>query len=297
MRAELQALADDLARDRRVTADEALQVRKAIFPDGVVSRDEAAMLLALDARVESADPEWRAAFAEAVTDYVLQHDVAGLVDETEAAWLAGQLGASETHVEALLKILERCDSAPASLSTQTRERVAKLCAGKPVSAADVERIRRCLYAGNCVVDADEARWLFAIDAESDGRANDPAWRDLFVKAQLCHLMGRQAPDQPTAEALRARQQWLEDASVEPFSGLMSIFTGGFKGYLSRVRQIDERDSLEVYYEAANANAEEDAALTAQERAWALGMSNEDGKLTANERALLAELQKLEGEAA
>ena len=53
------------------------------------------------------------------------------------------------------------------------------------------------------------------------------------------------------------------------------------------------EALEEDYAALNANSEEDAQLTPQERAWALGMSQQDGKLSANERALMAELQKIE----
>ena len=165
-----------------------------------------------------------------------------------------------------------------------------------LAASDVKLVRHCLYAGDVFVTEDEARWLFALDAESDGRANDPAWGDLFVKAQLNHLMAAEAPALLDPENMRARQAWLEDTSRKPVSNLSHIFSGGLKGYLEHVREPGMNEALEEDYAALNANAEEDAQLTLQERAWAVGMAKEDGKLTANERALLAELEKIQSPA-
>src|SRR5690606_9270589 len=109
----------------------------------------------------------------------------------------------------------------------------------------------------------------------------------------CHLMGRQAP----AHAEASRKAWLAPLErFEPLSNLANIFNAGFSGYWARVRELGDTDRLETYYEAANANAEEDAQLTAAERAFTLSAAKQDGKLTANERALLAELQKLENAA-
>src|SRR6185295_12300015 len=100
-----------------------------------------------------------------------------------------------------------------------RERVAAWMAGRAVNAADVELMRRCLYAGDSFVKEDEARWLFLLDAESDGRANDPSWQDFFVKAVLNHLMGMHAPALLDAADVRARQAWLEDTRQTPVSNL------------------------------------------------------------------------------
>ncbi len=59
------------------------------------------------------------------------------------------------------------------------------------------------------------------------------------------------------------------------------------------QELGVHDRSEAYYEAANANAEEDAELSLAEVAWAVGMTREDAKRTANEEALLAEIRKLE----
>jgi hypothetical protein len=289
----MQALMDELASDRTVSAEEALRIRQRVFPDGLVSREEAAALLALDARVEGGDPAWTQAFVEAIADCVLAKSP--YVDDETARWVVLQFDgvARPLPVHALVRVVERADGAPASLYAFVRERLTALVSGRAVCAEDVELLRRCLYAGDNAVTEEEARWLFAIDAATDGRANAPSWSDFFVKAQLCHLMGRQAP----ASAEASRKAWLTPPErFEPLSNLGNIFNGGFAGYWRRVRELGQVDQLETYYEAANANAEEDAQLTAAERAFTHSIVKQDGKLTANEQKLLAELQKLQSAA-
>src|SRR5258705_9554426 len=85
----LQALTGDLAKSGRVSADDALRLRREVFPDGVVSRDEADALIALEARVANNDEAWVQTFAEAIADHVLQPGP-NVEDET-AAWLASRL--------------------------------------------------------------------------------------------------------------------------------------------------------------------------------------------------------------
>ncbi|MGQ0531161.1 MAG: hypothetical protein ACT4OF_00535 [Caulobacteraceae bacterium] len=201
----------------------------------------------------------------------------------------------------MLKVLERAESAPEYLSEFARERISALMGDNPVGAAETELVRRCLYAssgaGRTSVTEAEARWLFALDAESDGRANDPAWSDLFVKAALCHLMGRRAPELLEANAMMARQAWLNAPTKDVAASLASIFQGGLKGYKAKIHEGSVVERLEGQYEVANCDADADAELTLSEIAWTVGMTKQDGKLTANEQALLAEIKKLEAEQA
>lgn len=302
----LHTLTEQLAADRVIRADEALQLRRAVFPDGVVTREEAEVLIALEARVANSDAAWSGAFVEAIVDHLLASGVyQGHVDEAAVGWLMarfGKDGARETEVETILKTLERSESAPDGLSVFTRERVALLIAGKPVGAAETELVRRCLYAasgsGATAVTEPEARWLFALDAESEGRANDAAWGDLFVKALLNHLMGRRAPRALERANLLARQAWLEAKPQGiPGASVLTMFDGGVRGFLAKIGQAGMRELLEQGYEAANAEAESDARLTLAEIAWVVGMTKEDRKRTANEEKLLAEIRAIEKAAA
>lgn len=292
--ANLQRLADDIATDRFVSADEALRIRQDVFPDGVVSRAEAEVLIDLERRVANSDDAWAAAYVEAISDYVLQGDkFPGYVEEAGVVWLQTQFGEGtprENQVVVLLKTIERAQSAPPALYDFVRERLQALFVGNAINAADVDLMRRCLFAGDGAVTEDEARWLFAIDAESAARKNDLAWTDLFVKAQLNYLMGRQPSTLLDNDAMRARQAWLLDKKAGLDFGAM--FKNGWKGFFDNSADLSNTAKLEAYYEAANANAEEDAQLTPFERAWAVGMTQDDGKLTPNEKVLLAELEKI-----
>lgn len=296
-----QNLVDRISSDQAVSADEALDLRRLVFTDGVVCTKDAEMLIALAARVANTDEAWTQAFLEAITDYVLGAGAyPGHVDEVMASWLMTRLGKDgprETEVEALLKILERAESAPESLCVFTRERVAALMAGHPVGPAEVQLVRRCLYASSgssrTSVTEAEARWMFALDAESHDRANDASWSDLFVKAVLNHLMGRRAPEMLEAKSMMARQAWLEAPTPGVAELLSGAFDGGLSAFKAKIFQGNALDRMEGHYELANVDAEADAELTLAEIAWTVGMTKEDGKRTPNEAALLAELKKIE----
>jgi hypothetical protein len=297
----LQALADKLGADSKITADEALELRKVVFPDGVVSREEAEALIALEAKVANSDEMWTAAYVEAIVDHVLCAGAfPGHVDEAIAQWLIsrfGEDGARQTELEVVLKLMERSESLPDSLCFFAHFRISSQLADKPIGVSETELVRRCLYAsaghGATSVTEAEARWLFALDAESDGRDNAPEWGDLFVKAILNHLMGHRAPQALAAQNLLARQAWLAHESKGPLVGWTTMFDGGLRGFLAKVREGDMLTRLENRYEEMNAATEDDAHLTMIEIAWTVGMTKEDAKLTKNERALLAELRALE----
>jgi hypothetical protein len=301
----LLTLSEHIAADRCISAEEAFQLRQAIFPDGVVSRQEADVLISLEGRVANSDEAWSHAFVEGIVDHVLAvGEYPGHVDENTTSWLMsrfGDDGARETEIEVLLKTLERAESAPASLAAYARKRVAAWLAGKPVGAQETEFIRRALYvaagAGATSVTEDEARWLFALDAESDGRANDPAWTDLFVKGVLNHLMGRRAPAALEQDSMMRREAWFAAQAQGPLGdSLATMFDGGLKGFMSRLGAPDDVTRLEQRYEAVVAEMQQDEVLTLAEIAWAVGMAREDGKRTANETALLAKLREFEAEA-
>lgn len=301
MTSALLALADDLAADRFLSADDALRMREEIFPDGVVSRQEAEVLMALDSRVGERDPAWAAAFAEALVDHALQCGVyPGHVDEETSAWLEAQFANDAPRldeVQALVKIMERGESTPASFQSFTRSRLAAFVAGRAMDEADVDLLRRCVYAGTAVTDV-EMEWLFAVDASTDGRVHCVAWRDLFVKVGLTHVEGRRAPAVLEQDVMVQREaRFANRPNVTPLSVIKSIFGGGLSGYKDRVSEPGWAEGLEERYEVANAEAETDARFTAAEAAAMLGLADRDGRHTANEQALLVALRQLETEQA
>lgn len=301
----LLSLADDIATDRTVSAEEALQLRKEIFPDGIVSRQEAEVLIALAARVANSDEAWVGVYVESIVDHVLQSGTyPGHIDEATAQWLMdrfGDDGAVETEMEVILRCVERSESAPEALSAFARQRVAAYLRGHPIGESETELVRRCLYAasgaGATSVTEAEARWMFGLDAESAGRANAPSWSDLFVKSALNHLMGRRAPALLQASAMLARESWHARDKGFPGSSVLTMFEGGLKGFLGKLREASTLDRLEAHYERSVEEMQSDECLTLEEMAWMLGMTQEDGMRTPNEEALLTALREIETEQA
>ena len=301
MTSALLALADDLAADRFLSADDALRMRKEIFPDGVVSRQEAEVLMALDSRVGERNPAWVAAFVEALVDHALQCGIyPGHVDEETGAWLEGQFASDaprHDEVLALVRIMEFAESTPASFQSFTRSRLAVFVAGRAMDEADIDLLRRCVYAGAAVTNV-EVDWLFAVDASTDGRAHCAAWRDLFVKVGLAHVAGRRAPAALEQDVMVQREaRFANRPNVTPMSVIKSIFGGGLSGYKDRVSEPGWAEGMEERYEVANAETEDDARFTAAEAAIMLRLADRDGRHTANEQALLAALRQLEIEQA
>lgn len=289
------------AADGRLDADEALAMRRAVFPDGLVTRAEAEALLRLDRSVDERDPAWREAFVEALVDHLLgpvgaPHHV---TDEA-VGWLRRELdraGCRRTGLEIALKALERAYSAPDALSALARSFAGEiLTAAETISAADVDLVRRTLYAsagaGGVAVTREEADWLFDLEAALADRTQDPAWGDLFVKAVMNCLCGMGPSPTLAREAMLARQSWLE-AETPGLAGMASrAFSGGFSGWFAKAKQVfgpsPQQRVLEAHA-ARLAEAEAQAALTPEEIAWVEARILRDGARTPNERVLLAEL--------
>lgn len=116
---ERRALIAALARDRRnLTPAQVRQLRRALFEDEGVSRDEARALFDLDRAQSACCPEWMAFFVECLTDHVVwQARPAGLVDREQAEWLLQEAaGAPSLAVRTLLaNILAEAHRAPRML--------------------------------------------------------------------------------------------------------------------------------------------------------------------------------------
>jgi hypothetical protein len=295
MSAALVALVDQIASDGRVSADEALKVRRAVFPDGIVDRAEAAALFDLASRVANDDADWAGAFVEAIGDHVLGPD--RFVHDDDAAWLmANAEGAGILKSRLLIKVLERAECAPQSLAAAARDSLAARIGDGPLLVEDLADIRTCLFAlsgdGAVHVSEEELRWLFALDAATDGQPNDPAWGDLFVKAALNHVMAQRAPDLLSPAQQRARHDWL-NSSVRPapLSFLARAGEGGLATYRRRVG-LRERDLFESHYETRLAEAADDGRLTRSEVDRVVALVRGDGRRTANEARLMDELERL-----
>jgi len=99
--------------------DDITEFRRYIFETGIASREEAEILMALDRRMTSDVPGWRAFFIEAITDFVVwQSRPTGRISVTDLDWLLGCLTdkPSINAVALLFEILRESHEAPQHLS-------------------------------------------------------------------------------------------------------------------------------------------------------------------------------------
>lgn len=291
-----------IAQARNLGADETMALRRAVWPDGRISAQEAGILFELN-RVSSAPShEWVDFFVEAITAYLVeQAEPRGYVSDENAAWLMQAIdhdGKVDTlaELELLVKVIERAENVPDSLKTYALEQIrhAVLHGEGPtrcgtgikpgsIGTAEVRLLRRVLYAAGGAAPAHinraEAELLFAIkDATLDGQ-NAPEWQTLFVQAISLHLL--------TDQRFRALSRQ-DAARLHAFMQDTSPSIGGFLGRVASALVSGAPIELLPEREPEPAAAHE-APLSKREQDWVQAMVDGDGKLDPLERALLKAL--------
>jgi hypothetical protein len=90
----LSDFANKVRAKSRISFGDVQRLQRDILPDGILSRDDAALLIELDRGVARADAFWQNWLVAAVVDFVVWTErPTGIVDETAAAWLAAALTA------------------------------------------------------------------------------------------------------------------------------------------------------------------------------------------------------------
>ncbi len=229
---QLQDLVARLAASRKIAADDVLALRRDIFPDGVVSQQEAEAVFQLDQDCAVKDASWTQFYVDALTDYYLwQSEPRGYVSEAQAAELVDHIAcdgriATTSELELLINIVHWATACPPDLALLAlgaiRESVlapatASFGSNRPpavITPADVHLIRRVVYApgspGGLTVTREEADLLFDLKDASSREENCDAWGDLFVKVVTSHLIfPRPAPTVPGAEEALRREAWLK----------------------------------------------------------------------------------------
>ncbi len=99
----LLAYADRIRRSERITFADVKRLQRDILPDGIVSRQDAEALIALDQAVGRAHPAWSGYLVTAVVDFVVWGSrPTGFVDADTARWLVQWLSSPEPTKAALL---------------------------------------------------------------------------------------------------------------------------------------------------------------------------------------------------
>lgn len=102
---------------RQVTAQDVAWLRREIFADGVVTREEADELFAVARADLDNAPEWKKFFVEMIARHVVrQSEPAGVVSEEQASWLLTRVDEcrSVDALAALVHVLAEARSVPQS---------------------------------------------------------------------------------------------------------------------------------------------------------------------------------------
>lgn len=303
-----------------IEAEHVLQLRRMMYAKGNVGHADAEILFKLDQACSSKHESFASLYVEALTDYfVWQSEPKGYVSPDLGQFLLENVTrdghvAGRTELELLINVVHWARRVPEDLVTQVLTAVSQSVllsresvfgANRPraaIGAADVAVLRKALHApagdGSLLVTRREADMLLTLNEKTQAGANDPAWRDFFVRAIANHLLNpMDVPYVPTYEDAARRDRWLDERGGvgELLSGIGQALTSGNIPFAQVWAEFDPTGA-----KAAKADAEAEAEATrrqlamervdATEAEWLEARMLADGTIDENERALLAFLK-------
>jgi hypothetical protein len=220
-----------VAGKARITPEDVRLLRRHLWPEGIRSRQDAVMALALDECCGSHCPEWGIYVVEAVTEFVVwRESPTGEVSDETAGWLlqwltdAGSVRSS-AGFDILLHVLDVARSVPSFLSATllNQVRLALLPAprgayarrrtgGPAVTKHDLALIWRVLRSGldrgTVSLSRGERRILQEINELAAPQEHHPGWREMMRLARPETTMGEplsaDLPDPAQAEKAKSR---------------------------------------------------------------------------------------------
>lgn len=304
-------LTSDLKTRARIGAEDVLGLRRLVWADASVSREEADALMALNTACPVQAPEWIDYFVEVMTDYLVrQQRPEGYVDDAKAQWLMQWIDTdgrvdSRGELELLVKVLETATSVPQSLRTYALKQIeaAVLTGSGPtrrertdgdgtldagsINTTEVELLKRVIYAqasaNGWVVSTEEADMLFRLKDATLNAANAAGWSDLFVHAVANHLMAHRNYDTLSRD---------DQVRIDAYAADTDIHIGRF---FRRMVGLDKAALPDTVIGIPDAVADEQAAatdhaLTPAEIRWTVDHIRQDGRYDAMEKALVAFLR-------
>jgi len=205
-------LADRVAADGAIDADELLALRREGWGDGKITPDEAETLFEINDAIGAPSAEWSDFFVDALGEFIVnQIEPKGFVSQAQADWLIGRIdrnGRTEslTELELLVRLSERALSVPQTLRDYALVQIesAVLTGEGPtrnggslekgnVAKAEAGLLRRLLFASGsdrpAGVSQTEAELLYRIKDATLDADNTPEWKQLFVQGVGNYLAG------------------------------------------------------------------------------------------------------------
>jgi len=196
----------------QITPDDVGLMRRHMWPEGICSRQQVVMAIALDNCCETRCPEWTTYLVEAITDFVVWRGSAdGIVSGETAGWLLEGLaerGAipSQAGLDILLHVLDVAREVPGFLSAAALNQLRLALLPQPqgayaqrrsganaVTKADLAYIWRVLRSAldrGCLrLSRAERLILQAIDRLATPAEHHPGWREMMALAELISQSG------------------------------------------------------------------------------------------------------------
>ena len=302
-------LAEKVAADGHVSAEEILALRQQGWGDGKIYQDEAEAIFAINHQIKDPSNEWVDFFVEAISDMVRNGThPRGYVSDDEAAWLVAALdqdGKLETmaELELLTNVLEHAQNVPETLKHYALGQIEAAvltgtgptrCGGElsdtHISPAECKLIRRIIFSsgghGPAAVSRFEAEMLFRLKDATLDCDNAPEWQQLFVDGVANYLQGFTAANAQLDHArMRELEAFIADDSVNlgRFFGRMAKAAPQVHNQFGKVFGKKPANSGFVAREAAG------KIVTENEKNWLDGMIEGDGQVDVLEQALLDRL--------
>lgn len=311
MSIQFSQLAQSVAVDGVVTADEILSLRQLGWGDGQIVREEAEAIFAINRAIASPSPEWVDFFVEALGEFVLNGtEPKGMCDAEEAQWLIGGIdkdGRLETmaELELLVRVLERARNVPEKLKHYALKQVEKavLTGTGPtrdggelsdthISQSECAIVRRVIFSsgghGPAAVSRHDAEMLFRIKDATLGCENAAEWKELFVDGVANFLTGFfHANAQLNHDRVRELEAFVSDndANVGRFFGAMVREAPRAANHFGKVfGNKSEGGGFEARMVAGH-------EVTKTEADWLGTMIESDGEVDELEHALLERIEQ------
>ena len=308
-------LATRAAADGQVTSDEVLALRRQGWGDGIITREEAEALFALNNALTTRDDEWTEFFVEAVGEYVLNGTQPRLqCNDEEANWLISQVDhdgvvESFTELECLVRILERAENVPSALKdyvlTQIEREVMTgmgptRCGGElsatHISSAECRILRRVIFSsggyGPAAVSRFDAELLFRLKDATLEDENAPEWGDLFVDGVANFLRGFTLDNAQLSHSRKLELVKFIESKNAGSAAFGRAMASNAKSFGRNVRWAREHlagtDGPQNDYLADAAAGD---AVTSTENDWVDAQIAKDGQIDELERRLLDRLEE------
>ncbi|GMN02542.1 hypothetical protein [Erythrobacter sp. MTPC3] len=302
-------LAQRAAADGVISPEELLGLRRQGWGDGLMTREEAEAIFAVNNALNERSDDWCDFMVEAVGEYVLNGtQPRGQCDAEEANWLIKQVDhdgivESKAELETLVAIVEKAQNVPDTLKNYVLAQVEKevltgtgptRCGGElssnHISAAEVRILRRVIFAsgghGPAAVSRFDAEMLFRLKDATLAEDNAPEWDDLFLDGVANFLKG----------FMHTGAQISHDRAVEleKFVADNTVNVGGFMARAAREAPQVANHLGKVFGKRTDApgfteKAAAGEVITDFEQDWLEKMVDADGEVDELERRLIARI--------